>query len=46
MEQIVSLIQTVGFPIALIVNVIVSLISKKPSKEVYDEFEAIKNVEV
>ncbi len=35
-----------GFPIALIVNVIVSLISKKPSKEVYDEFEAIKNVEV
>ena len=36
----------VGFPIALIVNVIVSLISKKPSKEVYDEFKAIKNVEV
>ena len=36
----------VGFPIALIVNVIVSLISKKPSKKVYDEFEAIKNVEV
>lgn len=35
-----------GFPIALIVNVIVSLISKKPSKEVYDEFEAIKSVEV
>ena len=36
----------IGFPIALIVNVIVSLISKKPSKEVYDEFEAIKSVEV
>ena len=36
----------IGFPIALIVNVIVSLISKKPSKEVYDEFETIKNIEV
>ena len=35
-----------GFPIALIVNIIVSLISKKPSKEVYDEFEALKSFEV
>lgn len=36
----------VGFGLALIVNVIVSLISKKPSKEITDEFDSIKNIEV
>ena len=34
----------VGFPLALLVNVIVSLITKKPSKETTDEFESIKSV--
>ena len=36
----------VGFPLALIVNVIVSLVTKKPSKEITDEFDAIKSIEV
>lgn len=36
----------VGFGLALIVNVIVSLFSKKPSKEIMDEFDSIKNIEV
>ena len=36
----------VGFGIALIVIVIVSLLSKKPSKEIFDEFDSIKNIEV
>lgn len=36
----------VGFGLALIVNVIVSLLSKKPSKEITDEFDSIKNIEV
>lgn len=36
----------VGFGLALIVNVIVSLLSKKPSKEIIDEFDSIKNIEV
>lgn len=36
----------VGFGLALIVNVIVSLLSKKPSKEIMDEFDSIKNIEV
>ena len=35
-----------GFALALIVNVIVSLISKKPSQEIIDEFESIKQVEI
>ena len=36
----------VGFPLALIVNIIVSLVTKKPSKEITDEFDAIKSIEV
>lgn len=32
----------VGFGLALIVNVVVSLLSKKPSKEITDEFDSIK----
>ena len=36
----------VGFGLALIVNVIVSLLSKTPSKEIMDEFDSIKNIEV
>lgn len=32
----------VGFGLALIVNVIVSLLSKKPSKEIMDEFVQLK----
>ena len=35
-----------GFAFALIVNVVVSLITKKPSQEVIDEFESIKSVEI
>ena len=35
-----------GFAFALIVNVAVSLITKKPSQEVIDEFESIKSVEI
>ena len=36
----------IGFPLALVVNVIVSLITKKPSQEIVDEFDSIKNVEI
>ncbi len=36
----------IGFPAALIVNVIVSLITKKPSKDITDEFDSIKAIEV
>lgn len=36
----------IGFALALVVNVVVSLISKKPSKEMIDEFESIKSVEI
>lgn len=36
----------VGFVLALIVNVAVSLISKKPSKEITDEYDSIKAVEI
>ncbi len=36
----------VGFPLALAVNVIVSLITKKPSKQIYDEFDSIKKVDI
>lgn len=35
-----------GFAFALAVNVIVSLISKKPSKEIMDEFDSIKALEI
>ncbi|MEE1218582.1 MAG: sodium/proline symporter PutP [Ruminococcus sp.] len=35
-----------GFAFALIVNVIVSLCTKKPSKEIIKEFESIKTVEI
>lgn len=35
-----------GFAFALIVNIVVSLLTKKPSKEIQDEFDSIKNVEV
>ena len=36
----------VGFPIALVVAVIVALCTKKPSKEIEDEFEKAKTVEI
>ena len=36
----------IGFPVALIVNVVVSLITKKPSDEIVKEFESIKSVEI
>ena len=36
----------VGFVLALIVNVIVSLVTKKPDAEMIREFESIKNVEI
>ncbi|MBR1482245.1 MAG: sodium/proline symporter PutP [Ruminococcus sp.] len=35
-----------GFFLALLVNVIVSLCSKKPSNEIVQEFESIKNIEI
>lgn len=35
-----------GFAFALIVNVVVSLLTKKPSKEIVDEFESIKTIEI
>lgn len=35
-----------GFVFALIVNVIVSLCTKKPSKEIIDEFEKINKIEI
>ncbi len=35
-----------GFALALIVNVVVSLLTKKPSKEIIDEFESIKSLEI
>lgn len=35
-----------GFALALIVNVVVSLITKKPSKEIQDEFDSIKALEI
>ena len=36
----------IGFPIALIVNVIVSLVTKKPSDEIVEEYESIKTLEI
>lgn len=36
----------VGFALALVVNVIVSLVTKKPSKEIIDEFESIKKLDI
>ena len=35
-----------GFALALIVNVLVSLITKKPSQEIIDEFDSIKTLEI
>ena len=35
-----------GFPIALVVMIVVSLITKKPSKEIIDEFESVKTLDV
>lgn len=35
-----------GFALALVVNVLVSLLTKKPSKEITDEFESIKTLDV
>ncbi len=35
-----------GFALALIVNVVVSLLTKKPSNEIVKEFESIKNLEI
>jgi sodium/proline symporter len=36
----------IGFFLALLVNVVVSLISKKPSDDIVKEFESIKNIEI
>lgn len=36
----------IGFVLALVVNVVVSLLTKKPSKEIIDEFESIKTLDV
>lgn len=36
----------IAFPLALIVNVIVSLIAKKPSEEITKEFESVKTIEI
>ena len=36
----------VGFVLALVVNVVVSLISKKPLKEITDEYDSIKSVTI
>ena len=36
----------IAFPLALIVNVIVSLITKKPSEEITKEFESVKTIEI
>lgn len=36
----------VGFFLALIVNVVVSLVTKKPSKEITDEFDSIKKLDI
>ena len=35
-----------GFGLALIVNVIVSLLTKRPSDEMVKEFESIKKIEI
>jgi len=35
-----------GFALALVVNIIVSLVTKKPSKEIVSEFNSIKEVEI
>ncbi len=35
-----------GFVLGLVVNVIVSLCTKKPSKEIVDEFESVKTLEI
>ncbi len=35
-----------GFAFALMVNVVVSLFTKKPSKEIVDEFNSIKEIEI
>lgn len=36
----------IGFALGLIVNLVVSICSKAPSKEIVDEFESIKTIEV
>ncbi|MCH5296166.1 MAG: sodium/proline symporter PutP [Ruminococcus sp.] len=36
----------VGFALGLVVNVVVSLVTKKPSKEIVKEFESIKTLEI
>lgn len=36
----------VGFVLGLIVNVVVSLVTKKPSKDIVNEFESIKTLEI
>ncbi len=35
-----------GFAIAMIVNIVVSLLTKKPSKQIIDEFNSINTVEI
>ena len=35
-----------GFPIALVMMVLVSLITKKPDQEIIDEFESVKTLDV
>ena len=36
----------VGFPVSLVIMVVVSLCTKKPSKEMIEEFESIKTIDV
>ncbi len=36
----------IGFPLALLVNVFVSAVTAKPTKEMEEEFDSIKNLEV
>ena len=36
----------IAFPLALIVNIVVSLITKKPSEEITKEFESVKTIEI
>ncbi len=35
-----------GFALAMLVNIVVSLLTKKPSKQITDEFDSIKTVEI
>ena len=41
-----NLFKAYAIAFALIVNVVVSLLTKKPSKEILDEFDSIKTIEI